>query len=636
MNIFFTFVDLIIIGCSMGVLIFLFHNRRALLATGAYSSIGLVALGTVAFATVFAFDLCVIWVLPLFIGAELAEQIDRDLHVYYDWLPTVVAVLCTSVGLTLFTKRLLQLLGEMRLAHEQLRQSEGRLRQAIQLAGMGSWEWDIQTDDVRWSEEMFAIYGIDPAGFTGKGSDYFEYTHPEDRQLQADNIARVIEDSIAAAQNTDESEHIESQIDAAPKGFRLIRPDGELRQVLGNARVVIDAGVPVRMLGFNMDITEHVRMEERIIQSQKVESIGQLAGGIAHDFNNMLLVILNCCDMLEVNASVDDEGHTDLQLIREAGERAARLTQQILAFSRRQVLRPRMLDLNEVIGHSYKMLNRLIPEDIQLSIQLDNSPLIAFCDPIQIDQVMVNLVVNARDAMPDGGQLTIETSVATIGNGNRTVEPGRYARLSVIDTGVGMEEELRMRIFEPFFTTKGIGKGTGMGLATAYGIIRQSGGFVEVESKKGDGSRFDVYLPLSEEGSVDLLERDDLSLLRGTETVLVAEDDKTVRDQVERMLRKLGYEVLTAVDGLEALELWQEYGNQVDLVLTDVVMPRMKGGDLVSDLREIRPDLKVVFMSGYIDETIARSDLLDASAPLLRKPFALSELASTVRQTLDT
>jgi CheY-like chemotaxis protein len=370
-----------------------------------------------------------------------------------------------------------------------------------------------------------------------------------------------------------------------------------------------------------------------------MEGIGRLAGGIAHDFNNLLTAILGYAELME--SQLEDEGlKSELREIRLAGERAAALTRQLLAFSRRQVLQPRTLDLNTVVSDVEKMLARLIGEDVTLATRLEPDLGCVKADPGQLEQVMMNLAVNARDAMPEGGTLTFETANAVLDADFVAVHPGAlpgaYVVLMVADTGTGMTDEVRSHAFEPFFTTKEKGKGTGLGLATAYGIVKQSGGYITVDSGVGRGTTFRIYLPRVE-GTAVVSERTASSsrLAIGTETILLVEDEAGVRRLSLTVLESQGYVVLEAASGDMALQVARSRTGPIHLVVTDVVMPGMSGRELWDRLRVLRPDSRVLFMSGYTDDAIARHGVLEPGIAFLQKPFTPFSLAQKVREVLD-
>jgi nitrogen-specific signal transduction histidine kinase len=390
------------------------------------------------------------------------------------------------------------------------------------------------------------------------------------------------------------------------------------------------------------DVTTEVELEEQLRQSQKMEAIGKLAGGIAHDFNNLLMAVTGYSDILLGRLGQDDPGRMEIEEIRNAGERAAALTRQLLAFGRRQMLNLKVVDLNETIWEMENMLRRVIGEDISIMTFPGNNLWPVRVDLGQVEQVIMNLVVNSRDAMPGGGKLTIETSNVRIDEEyarRRTgVKPGEYVMLAVSDTGCGMPPEVQARIFEPFFTTKEAGKGTGLGLSTVYGIVKQTGGNVWVYTEEGMGTAFKVYLPAVPEAekAAEKSEKREKRSARGTETLLLAEDEEVVRNIIRTVLGSNGYEVMEARDGREALEIADRHKGPIDLLLTDVIMPEISGKDLASCLVEKYPEAKVLFMSGYTENAIVHHGVLDAGTAFLQKPFRVEALAQKVRELLDS
>ncbi len=383
---------------------------------------------------------------------------------------------------------------------------------------------------------------------------------------------------------------------------------------------------------------ERGALEEQLRQAQKLEAVGRLAGGLAHDFNNMLSAILGYCDLVRRKLVPGDPIAEDLGQIRQSGERAASLTRQLLAFSRKQILEPRVIDLNEVVRGLEGMLGRLIGEDVELVVRPAAEPGFVKADPGQIEQVVMNLAVNARDAMPGGGRLTIETRNGGGGReaGGEEADPGPHVMLVVTDTGCGMDEETLSNIFEPFFTTKARGKGTGLGLSTVYGIVKQSGGDVRVLSEPGKGATFEIVLPRAEECPKEPARTGrSVPALCGTETILAVEDEPLLRDLIGRILEAGGYRVLLAADGNEALDLCRRHGDEIALVLTDVVMPNVGGRALADELERLLPRVKVVYTSGYTDDAIVHHGVLDADVPLIKKPYQMNVLLSKVRELLD-
>jgi PAS domain S-box-containing protein len=474
-----------------------------------------------------------------------------------------------------------------------------------------------------------AMFGYEPQEVVGKRT--FELVVPEDR-------ARTMA--------------LEADIDAGSAmphatEFGGLRKDGTTfpAEITIGQRVLQGESF---LIGIVRDVTERRRadvdkaaLEAQFQQAQKMESVGRLASGIAHDFNNLLTVINGMSELVLAEVSHDSRVHADVQEISHAGERAARLTRQLLAFSRQQILEPRVLDINTVVAGMESLLRRLLGEDIDLLVVAAPRLGHAKVDPGQIEQVISNLAVNARDAMPRGGQLTIETGNVTIveasaGQRGEAVPPGSYVRLAVTDSGVGMDEDTRARIYEPFFTTKGPGKGTGLGLSTVYGIIKQSHGFIEVDSEVGRGTSFTVYLPQVAEAAGTDRQGPAAVSNAGTETILVVEDNAGLRKLATRVLASAGYHVIGAASGEEALRLLEHHDGPVHLLLSDVVMPGMNGRQLAEQIAPARPRMKVLLMSGYTDDAIVRHEVSDAEVPFLSKPFTGVALLQKVREVLDS
>jgi PAS domain S-box-containing protein len=386
------------------------------------------------------------------------------------------------------------------------------------------------------------------------------------------------------------------------------------------------------------DITERKELESQLRQSQKMEAIGKLAGGIAHDFNNLLVAINGNAELLQDAVKNDAEMLDIARQVRWAGERAAELTRQLLAFSRKQVLKPTVLDMNVVVTNIHKLLGRLIGENIQLIAKTAEVPVRLKADPGQVDQVIMNLATNARDAMPGGGSLTIELEARSVRKkmpvGTLQLEPGKYVRLVVTDTGEGMSEAVLGRAFDPFFTTKGLGEGTGLGLATVYGIVRQSGGDVSIKSEVGEGTSVEVWFPATSEipAEEDVKGAQETG---GNETILVVEDETAVSNLVDRLLRREGYNVLVCANGEEAFELYEARAQDIDLILSDVVMPRMSGPEMVRRLRERGHNPVVIFASGYTDDALGAVEPLGEYTDFLQKPYSPRELRRSVRAALD-
>jgi PAS domain S-box-containing protein len=439
-------------------------------------------------------------------------------------------------------------------------------------------------------------------------------------------------------------QQVESRTVEARFETMLRRWDGEQIWVEGsNATIELPSG-PV-VFSILRDVTERKRseqerssLEEQLRQAQKLESIGRLAGGIAHDFNNVLTVINGYSRLLLGQLRAGDPLRDGLEEIRKAGERAAGLTQQLLAFSRKQVLQPRVLDLNRAVGEMRPMLARLMGEDVEVYVKLQAEATTICADPHQLGQVLMNLAVNSRDAMPHGGKFSIETGFVEWGESRVQSRPGAhagpYVMLAVSDTGGGMDEETRGHLFEPFFTTKEVGKGTGLGLSTIHGIVEQSGGYVEVDSELGRGTTFKIYLPRVVDAQADAGKQEAVAAMGGRETVLVVEDQAEVRGYAAAALRAYDYQVIEAANAEEALMLCERECERINLILTDVVMPSMSGRDLADRLKRRWPGIKVLFMSGYTDDTVVHHGVLEKDAEFIQKPFSPDQLAMKVRGML--
>jgi PAS domain S-box-containing protein len=422
-------------------------------------------------------------------------------------------------------------------------------------------------------------------------------------------------------------------------GWR-VRKDGDRFWSNGVLTALYDDRGDVR--GFakvTRDLSERRGLEMQVQQSQKMEAFGQLAGGVAHDFNNLLTVILGFSELLVAKLPADDSSRSSLEQIHRAGQRAASLTRQLLAFSRKQILEPKVVDLNAVVNDTEIMLRRLIGEDVQLASVLSPTLSPVKVDPGQIEQVVMNLTVNARDAMPQGGKITIETQNVELHEGyaqtHFETKPGSYVLLAVSDTGGGMSPAVKARIFEPFFTTKGVGKGTGLGLPVVQGIVKQSGGNIEVYSEVGIGTTVKIYLPAVQEQPTSISRPSPSIPAVGTETILVVEDEDAVRELTALILRFSGYTVHMASNGPDALRLMENGTEKIDLLLTDVVMPEMSGSKLAEALRSRHPGLKMLFLSGYMDDAVFRHGILQDDVNFLQKPFTPGSLTKKVRDVLD-
>jgi signal transduction histidine kinase/ActR/RegA family two-component response regulator len=422
--------------------------------------------------------------------------------------------------------------------------------------------------------------------------------------------------------------------------YRTVWPDGTVRAINEIGRAFYDEqGEPLRTAGVGIDVTERQRLEMNLQQAQKMEAIGQLAGGVAHDFNNLLVAIMGFTQMSLARLEPEHRVRRDLEAVLKAAHSAESLTRQLLAFSRKQILQPQILDLNVVVERLQDLLRRTIGEDVQLVTRLGADIGRVSADPGQIEQVVMNLVVNARDAMPRGGVVTIATQSVTLDNAYVEQHPGAAAgphvMIAITDTGSGMTEAVRARLFEPFFTTKEQGKGTGLGLATVYGIVRQSGGFIWVDTELGRGTAFQVYLPRADREVAEAPPSPAPAVAGGTETILLVEDQDHVRAVVTAALTRQGYVVLEARGGDEALGYVDDDSKRIDLLLTDVVMPGMNGRDLARRLIERRPSLRVLYMSGHADRAIVRHGVIERGLHFIQKPFSPDSLLRKVRITLD-
>ncbi|HVY62361.1 MAG TPA: ATP-binding protein, partial [Planctomycetota bacterium] len=426
--------------------------------------------------------------------------------------------------------------------------------------------------------------------------------------------------------------------EGAARGVVAIRrADGKRRLVDFVARANV---LPGRHISALRDVTEHETLERQLRQAQKMEAVGRLAGGVAHDFNNLLTAITGYSDLAVAALRPEDPLRRDLEEIRKAALRAAQLTRQLLAFSRKQVIEPRLMDLNSVLANLEPMLRRLIGEDIALEAKPGRCLSVVQADPGQVEQVIMNLVVNARDAMPDGGRLALETADVRLDEAHplrpADLRPGAYVMLSVVDTGCGMDSATLSHIFEPFFTTKEQGKGTGLGLSTVYGIVKQAGGAVSVQSQPGQGSAFRIFFPAAQ-GEADPLEPRGATPVpaRGTETVLLVEDEDLLRALAARTLQQHGYRVVEARHGGEALAIAEKHEGAIELLVTDVIMPQINGRELADRLRPSRPEMKVLFTSGYTPDEVLRRGVREGAANFIQKPFAPAAFARKVREVLD-
>jgi signal transduction histidine kinase/CheY-like chemotaxis protein len=424
------------------------------------------------------------------------------------------------------------------------------------------------------------------------------------------------------------------------ESYRIVRPDGTVRWIRARAYPVRDAaGHVYRVAGVLRDITEYRRLEEQFRQAQKMEAVGRLAGGIAHDFNNLLSVILSYTSMVLEELVPGTPMRADIEEVHRAGARATALTGQLVAFSQQQMLQPKVVDLSRVVSDMAKMLGRVVGADVELSLRAPHCDGRVQLDPSQIEQIVMNLAVNARDAMPGGGRLAIEVENVELGPGDTASRPGLlpgpHVTLTVTDTGTGMDAATQERIFEPFFTTKEKGKGTGLGLSTVFGIVMQSRGYIQIDSEPGLGASFKVYFPRTERPieSAEVIHGSP-STLRGTETILLVEDDEQVRELCGTILRRNGYNVLAAKNGRDALLLHERSQARVHLLLTDIVLPRMSGPELAERVARLEPDAKVLYVSGHTEGSLGHGPVKDSSR-FIHKPITPDLLLRTVRDVLN-
>jgi PAS domain S-box-containing protein len=517
-------------------------------------------------------------------------------------------------------------IAERRRVEQALRASEERTQFTLGAARAGIWEWNIATDAVTWSDTGGVPFGLTQSQLPGTGAGLVErLVHQDDRE----SFRLAAERAIARRRDLEVE-------------FRTVWPDGSVHWIGTTARVTADPqGNPTHVLGVSTEITERKQLEEQFRHAQKMDAIGHLAGGVAHDFNNLLTAILGYSNLLADALDPNSQHQADVAEIVKAAQRAAGLTKQLLAFSRKQVMQPALVDLNALVRNTSQMLRRIIGEQIDLVTVLAPKLYSVRADPTQIEQIILNLAVNARDAMPSGGRLTIETACVELDEAyilhHIAVTPGRYAMLAVTDNGVGMDDETKRRIFEPFFTTKGPGRGTGLGLATVYGIVKQSRGHIWVYSEPNRGMTFKVYLPMAlktaEIEAPSTPEGD--RRFAGSETVLVVEDEDAVRALSRIILERSGYLVLDAKGPKEAEALFAEREDHIGLLITDVVMAGGSGPALYERLAARRPGLRVLYMSGYTDNTVAGSAEIFLDAPFVQKPFTAAGLARKVREVLD-
>jgi PAS domain S-box-containing protein len=530
---------------------------------------------------------------------------------------------------------------ERKKAEEDRKRLQTRLAAAMELAHLGHWEYDVESDTFTFNDQFYRIFGTTAeriGGYTLSSEQYASrFLHPDDKAIVEQEIQRLREASSSDVNRKNE--------------HRILYENGTTGYISVQSFIERDEqGRPIRSYGINQDITERKRaeqerskLEDQVRQAQKMESIGLLAGGVAHDFNNLLTPIIGYTDIMCYELADGDRRKKQLQQIREAAERAKAVVQRLLAFSRKQLLELKTVDLGDVIRRFENVLRRTIRENIEITVKIHPDLYLVKADPGQIEQVLLNLSVNAQDAMPEGGCLVIEAKNIDLKHLHttryRTIEPGPYTVLSVSDTGIGIEDNVIEHIFEPFYTTKDIEKGTGLGLSTVYGIVKQHDGLILASSELRVGTTFEVFLPktsLKEEERIEDDPHPPDEITHGRETILVAEDNAMVRSLTCDMLKELGYTVLEAESPERCIDLAKEHQGDIHLLLTDIIMPKMNGKELYDTLNTQQPNLRVVFMSGYASNFIGDQNIIDRRTNFIQKPFSLHRLSNIIRRTLDS
>ncbi|MCB0182966.1 MAG: PAS domain-containing protein, partial [Caldilineaceae bacterium] len=524
-------------------------------------------------------------------------------------------------------RQLQQEVEERTRVEEALRSSEERLELALLGAELGLIDMDLQTGKAVYNERWAEIRGYPLDQYFDTMLTWKDSIHPDDRPV----VTYALEN------------HLSGQTPFFEHEYRVKRGDGTWRWVRCRGKIVNRdvRGLPLRFSGTQTDITEYKQLEQQLLHVQKMDAVGRLAGGVAHDFNNILTVIMSYSELVLLQVKQDPRLRARVEEIKKAAEKATRLTRQLLMFSRSESVAPRLLDMNRLILDIESMLERLIGEHIELTIHLDPTISAIKADAGQLEQVLLNLVVNSRDAMPEGGTVDVTTRRIVFGHRKRLphpeMQPGTYVELSVCDTGCGMSQEIQKRIFEPFFTTKGPGKGTGLGLSTVFGIVKQNRGFIDVKSEVGEGTTFRIFFPAATNANlVSPLPSSTLPTHdTGVETVLLVEDEDQIRELICSALEHIGYTVLSASTGEEALARSKQHNGPIHLMITDVIMPGISGLKLAQQLLAQRPATKVLFISGYTDGEINMRKTMDDHRAFLRKPFTPAILANTVRDLLD-
>ena len=514
-------------------------------------------------------------------------------------------------------------ISERKATEVALRESEERLRLALEAAHLGMWEWDPETDALFWDNRHCSLFGLNPKEAPATAAKFLELVFPEDREW--------VRHAVREALRHDEAYGAE---------YRVRWPDGREHWLASAGRVLRNAeSRAYRMRGITYDVTDRRGLEEHLRRAQKMEAIGQLAGGVAHDFNNLLMVIRGHVELLLNRPGVDAGIARNAEAIQKASDRAAGITQQLLAFSRKQVLQARVIEMRTVVKDIANLLRRLLGPMVDFRLQLPADPLWVRADESQLEQVVLNLAINARDAMPNGGTVTAIVDRVTGDSPIVRRRPGMpdvdYIRLRVIDTGTGMDAATQARIFEPFFTTKEFGKGTGLGLATVYGVVKQSDGWIWVDSTLGSGTTFEIFLPAVKEPDPKTIEKENAGKeTGGSETILVVDDEEGVREVATQYLSSHGYSVLAAESGARALELAVAHPGPIHVLVTDAAMPGMNGPALAKELLGQRPETKVLYMSGYAEDASLLEEARDRGEAFLQKPFGLDTLAQRLRELL--
>jgi len=540
------------------------------------------------------------------------------------WASGVTTSLWDAAGRLMGFGKVLRDLTEQRLLLERLAESDERMRMATAAARVGTWRWDLRTGADTLDENLARLLELGDGDTVATLEEFFARVHPDDRE----RTRAAFMDAVARR-------------DGLQVEFRIVCHDGSIRWLRDHGHVVLDeADEPRYLTGAVVDITEQREADERLRVSQRMDAVGKLAGGVAHEVNNMMSVVLGFTEFVLADFPPGDRRRQDLEQVRTAAGRAAAVTAQLLAFSRRQIIQPTVLRLDEVVATLEPVLRRLLGEDRELVVRAPPGAGHVRADLGQLEQVLINLALNARDAIGQNGRLTIETAPAVLeaasaGHPERGGPAGPCVVLTVSDTGHGMDEATRARVFEPFYTTKPTGQGTGLGLAVVHGIVHQSGGHIEVESAPGAGTTFRIYLPAVSPTGDRLVRPPAPATPAARESILVVEDEPMVRQLVVRMLERLGYRCLEASDGMDALRAVEAHAGTIDGVVTDLVMPHMNGRVLAERLKARRPELPVLFMSGYTDDEMIRRELLVVGAPFIQKPFEAEDFAARLRSVLS-